>query len=74
VKGEKRMKKKVVIKVDIPVALTELELLALQAALDSKRKPTERQVVKHFEQVIDEAIEQLLEEHGVDPDDGEGYA
>lgn len=55
------MKKKVVMKVEIPIALTESEYLALQAAVGSKRKLTPTQVVKHFTGIVDDYIDELCE-------------
>jgi hypothetical protein len=46
------------------VRLTEDAYKALQRSLESARKPTARQVKAHFQEVIDEEIGRLIDEHG----------
>jgi hypothetical protein len=55
---------KTVMKVDLTVRLTEDTYKALQRSLESARKPTARQVKAHFQEVIDEEISRLIDEHG----------
>jgi hypothetical protein len=63
------MKKQVVVKLDVSVALNEGEYQALQRYLDLPRKPTMKQVKKYFDQVIEDALDELLEEHGPEEED-----
>ncbi len=63
-------KKKYVVKTEVAVKLNAPEYKALQAALESARKPTVRQVQAYFDDVIEREIENLLEEHG-NGDEGE---
>jgi hypothetical protein len=56
-------KKKVAMEVSLKVQLDEEAYGALQRSMDSPRKPTTKQVQKHFMEVIDEHIDQLVEDH-----------
>jgi hypothetical protein len=65
--AEKR--KKVVVRVDVPVRLDQEEYDALQRALDSPRKPSTKAIIGYFNDIIDEAIEHMVEDHPAPEED-----
>jgi hypothetical protein len=67
-------KKKAVAVVELTLRLDALEFAALRKALDTPRKPTQRQMEAHFNEVLEKELEAIVEEHGEEDDPGDEYA